>query len=254
MRSPSVLICGLLLPFFVLSSASTGRTQTSSASTSTKPKTVTPRVERATWDERIETSMGISRDDFISMGLSKLSTEEYAKLLGWAVRREYQATETGKTAGKEEQKAISGVLPTYSCGPTFKEEVELLKIHLLITANDQNAPEMMSALRSRLRSISDIQIVYDAKDADLVIDVLSFEVKSGNGTIGYAASVTTFDSYTAKMGTTEWTLKAAKNHILQTGGRDVNPTIEEIVTSLDSRDFEEVRKEHASFKKYLFKK
>jgi hypothetical protein len=108
---------------------------------SAKPKVVQPQVKKAQWTEQTQKYYGISQDDFASMGLPKLTVEEYVRLLTWASNRESEAAKTAKQAGKEEAMASQ---VTFSCGPKQTTDESVKKVHILIEDNNATAAELMS--------------------------------------------------------------------------------------------------------------
>ncbi len=125
-------------------------------------------------------------------------------------------------------------------------------MNLLIDASEATPSELMSGVRQMLRSISDVQIVYDIKEADLVISILGYEDKMADSrAVGYTASTTTAAPCMSKLGTNEWNFLMHENHFLQSSGKDVKVLVEDIVTTLDSKDIENLRRQHESMKKYL---
>jgi hypothetical protein len=244
---PNALLIRSLFVVLTLTLPRPAFAQTTSAM---REKSRQPKVENATWTEQLETYYGISRSDFASMGLTKLTQDEYIKLFTWVYQRASQAKEEGKAEGVAE---ITRTQTTYSCGPKIADSGGASTVKLIIDASEENAPEIMSGVRQRLRAISDVQIVYDKKDADLVVAILGFRstVGSDQRVVGYAASVTTASPCTSKLGTDEWGIQLERNHILNSSGTDVRVLIEDIVTTLDSKDIEAIRQQHAALKRYL---
>jgi hypothetical protein len=209
-----------------------------------------PKVEMASWNEQAEQSFGISQDDFASIGFSKLTQEEYVKLLLWIYGHNAKAEQKGMDEGKA---AVTSTQTTYSCGPKTTDEASVSKVKLIIE-DERNTPSaLMSGIRQRLRSIPDVQIVYDEKDADLSVDIIGFEttLTGSNVTAGYSAAVITTLPCTGKFQTNEWNFQILDHALVQTGGKNVNPMVEDIVTTLDSKSIESIRRGHASMKKFL---
>jgi len=204
----------------------------------------------ASWNAQVEQSFGISQDDFASMGFSKLTQDEYVKLLLWISAHNTKAEQKGMEEG---QSAAMNMQTTYSCGPKTVDETSVSKVKLIIEDEKDTPSALMSGMRQRLRSIPDVQIVYDEKDADLSIAIIGFEntLTGSNATTGYSAAVITTIPCTSKFRTNEWNFKILDHALVQTGGKNVNPFVEEIVTTLDSKSIESIRRDHASMKKFL---
>lgn len=208
-----------------------------------------PAVRMASWNEKAEKSFGVSHEDFKSMGFSKLTQDEYGLLLFWISAQKTHAEQKGM----EEAQAAA---LTYSCGLNVAEEAAASKVNVIIE-DDKNTPAaLVSGIRQRVRSIPDVQIVYDTKDADLRISVMAFEnqLKGSNEITGYTAAIITTTPCISKFGTTESNFQKYHSATLQSGGRDLNTVVERIVTTLDSDDIEPIRQEHAEIKKLVQEK
>jgi hypothetical protein len=207
------------------------------------PKIAAVKVQRAVWSEPLESVYGISREDFNAIGMSKLTVDETANLLVWVNGREVLA----ETKGKQEGRATAS---TYSCGRSFEDEVAHPSVYLFLEFSEHTPAEIQSGLRQKIRSFSDVQIVYDEKDADIVISLLGLEDRTErtNQLTGYTASVATYTSCHWKLGSSEGVFEMHKNHFLETGP-SVAQLVEGVSANLDSSDIESIRKEHAMFKK-----
>src|SRR5258708_38622767 len=143
MSKPLVYLSVLVLCcFFTSRIARQTLTTTSKPTTASKPPQ--PKIERASWNDAAST-FGISKDDFDSMGLSKLTKDQYAYLLGWAYQRDSNAREAGKKEGME---AASNSRVTYSCGPPMTES-SVAKISLVVSGNEKTPPEVLSGILQR---------------------------------------------------------------------------------------------------------
>ena len=165
MSKPLVCLSVLILCCCSVSPRSIGQTS------ATHPKSPQPKIERVSWSDALQSSFGISKDDFSSMGLSKLTTEQYGYLLKWAYLRESDARETGKKQGIE---SSANTRATYSCGDPWADS-SVSKLSLVVMGNDKTPPAVLSGILQRLRGFSDVQIVYENKDADLVVHIMAFE-------------------------------------------------------------------------------
>jgi hypothetical protein len=209
-----------------------------------------PKIEMASWSQQQEQAFGISQDDFTSMGLSKLTNEEYVTLLLWISGHNIKAEQKGMEEGRA---GAINMQTTYSCGPKTVDETSVSKVKLFIEDEKDTPSALMSGMRQRLRNISDVQIVYDEKDADLSIAIIGFEntLTGSNVTTGYSAAVITTIPCTSKYRTNEWNFQILDHALVQVGGKNVNPIVEEIVTTLDSKSIESIRRSNASLKKAL---
>jgi hypothetical protein len=219
--------------------------QTSSVQTRTRTQANTLKVQRANWVEAAETSFGISREDFKAMGFFKLTTEEYGKVLTWEFKRVLEAT--AKTKADDSTQASR-----FSCGRSPQDEASATKINLLVESASETPSELTSGVNQRLRSMSDVEIVYDGKDADLIVGIIGYanHLESGGRAIGYVASTLTSAPCVGALGTSKENFAMTSNHYLNSGP-DVNSVIGQVVTALDANDFENVRKNHAFMKKLL---
>ena len=209
----------------------------------TKNPAAVPKVQKAVWSEPMESVAGISRDDFKSMGMSKLTQDEAGYLMVWSYKREQQA----ETKGKQE---ATTTVSSYTCGRSFDDEVAHPSVHLFLEFSEHTPAEIQSGLRQKLRSFSDVQIVYDEKDADRVVSLLGLEDRTErtNQLTGYIVSVATFTACRWKLGSSEGVFEMHQNHFLQTAAY-VPQLVDAVSANLDSTDIESMRKEHAMFKK-----
>lgn len=235
---PSVLVT-LWLVSFCWSSAQTP-VKPSARKQGNQPQ---PKVAMAAWYESEEILFGISRTQFAAMGLSKLTEQEYVWLMAWV--------NSQKSKAKEEALAKQ---PSYSCGRPIQEPATYDKVNLLIEVGDQTPADITSGIRQRLRAIPDVQIVYGSKDADLLVSIIGFqnELTSGRQT-GYTISIVTADPCQSSVGTYVSSFSMYRSHFLQTSGKEVNGMVEGIVTTLDAKDLEPIRKQNAEIKQSLLK-
>jgi hypothetical protein len=216
-----------------------------------KSRQVSPsKAESAAWTQELGDAVGLTYKQFMFLGLSKLTRDEFLRFVSWAGTAELQARQRGVDAGKEEW-LKEPPLMTYSCGP-FLDGVAASKVNLFIDASGGSVSEITSEFRQKLRSISDVRIVYSLKDADLVLGILSYELRTKGDTLtGYAASVMVSTPCKGKLGSNEWDFFITENNILETGGKDVKPLVGDIVASIDAKNFEGVRSQHSSYLKYI---
>lgn len=207
-----------------------------------------PTVKMASWNEQAE-KFGLSHEDFANMGFSKLTQNEYGLLLFWISAQNTNAEQRGM------EEAQANAL-TYTCGLKAVEEASASKVKLFIEDEKDTPSALTNGIRQRLGSISDVQIVYDKKDADLSIDVIGFEVRPAglNEMIGYTATIIASTPCISQFGTTESKFQKLDSAMLETGSKDSNSMVERIVTTLDSKVIEPIRREHAAMKKLLQEK
>jgi hypothetical protein len=208
------------------------------------------RVELADWNELAEKSFGITEQGFKSMGLEKLTADEYMQVLAWETARETAAESKGMNEGRS---AAEATTITYSCGREKMDEQSLSKVNLFVVDNESTPAEIMSRLRERLREISDVQIVFDKKESDLVIEVDGYEVKmeGETRTVGYAASAVVTTPCTWKVGAQSGDFIMYQDSFLLTSNLNASGLVERIVTNIDSHDIESARQENASLRKIL---
>jgi hypothetical protein len=220
---------------------------------SVKPKVIQPKVQHAEWTGQAQAYYGISQDDFVAMGLPKLTVDEYSRLFTWAYNRQTASARTAKEEGKKE--AIDTQI-TFSCGSKQSPDTALNKIHVLIEDSPATASEVMSGVRQRLRGITDVEIVYEPDQADLVVNILGYEDKMENGTrgIGYTASTLVTHPCVGKLGTIEWNFQMLDDHYLLSVGKDIGLLAEKIVTKIDSNSIESIRKSRSQMKSLQNKK
>ncbi|HWY08225.1 MAG TPA: hypothetical protein VNY24_15295 [Candidatus Acidoferrales bacterium] len=209
-----------------------------------------PKVEMAAWSEKEFNDLGITKEAYLSMGLEKLTAAEYKNLLDTLVVRDFIAESKGKTEGRQE--AASASL-TYSCGPPKLDEASVSKVSIFVESSSDTPAELMSGVRQRLRNIPDVQIVFEKHEADLVILVLGFQDILQNGqSMGYIAATTVKIPCLSRLGGNDSQFEMYQDGFLQaTAGKSITELVELIVTTLDSKDIEVIRKENAIWKKSL---
>ncbi|HLW52950.1 MAG TPA: hypothetical protein VKW06_08905 [Candidatus Angelobacter sp.] len=135
---------------------------------------------------------------------------------------------------------------TYHCGPTAPQE----KISVYFAEGGEHTPpEVVSAVKQRVRAIRDVEITFNERTADVYVSLLAIANENQAGRqIGYTASVTTASACEGSWGTdTKWSVQFLNNHVLY-----IDPTAsgvaEAVVAALDAHDFEGARKSRALFK------
>lgn len=218
----------ILLPLAVLMlvSSAVNQTQRKAASSVSPP--------HATWDSFAETAFGMSEDTFRQAGLSKLTRDEYGVLLNALLNMQVKA---GQDAKKQQL--------TYVCGPI---PAKYDKVKVMVDSNSDALSEIMSPLRQKLRAMPDVEIVFDAQQADFSIFVLPMALRNqAQYQTGYAASVVTYDSCQAQFGELKWPIQLLNNHWVFTAGTAAE-VVDEIVSSVDTKDMEATRRLHASMR------
>jgi hypothetical protein len=118
-------------------------------------------------------SYGLTRDLFNQNHLSRLTTQEIINVISAAW---LDGMKTG----------AASITP--SCGPTGKNP-DRSTVKLFLEVPDAMDSELASALRSRLRAIPDVRLVFSPDDADVTISVLGLPMIAGSGrTVGYTMS------------------------------------------------------------------
>lgn len=91
------------------------------------------------------------------------------------------------------------------------------------------------------------------KSADLVVSIIGMEnqTERTNLSLGYIASIVVMTPCSSTNGTAPAQFDMEGDHLLNSAGHDVGVLIENVVSALNSKDFEDVRQSHASIKEYL---
>lgn len=212
----------------------------------TAAKPTLPKTVLATWSESAETLLGISKNQFASMGLSKVTNDEYLEIISWAVDRETKlSAESAATARAQSL--------TFSCGRDVKQADEYDKVNLYLDIAKDAPSEFASQIRQNFRAMKDVQVVFSPKEADLNILILAFEVTTvpGNNVTGYAVSATITDPCISKYGTKQSDFERYDNNHLMTSGTNVSGLAERLVSSIDANEIEAQRQSNAAFKKLM---
>jgi hypothetical protein len=216
----------ILLPLAILALIASASNQVQR-----KTATPTPPEEHAVWLPAAEEYFGLTQETFRQAGLSKLTSTEYGALLTAMRAHEAQAAENAKMS-----------VLTYSCGSLPPKDS---KIKIIVEANVDAPSEIMSPLRQRIRSMSDVEIVFNSP-ADFGMSLLPMAVNNTyNYKAGYAASVVTWGECQASIGTNKWPIRIINNHWVFTAG-DAGQIVNSIVTSVDTGDIEQARKLRAA--------
>ncbi|HLK05834.1 MAG TPA: hypothetical protein VKT53_15455 [Candidatus Acidoferrum sp.] len=212
-------------------------------------KPTRPELELAKWSAEWETSLGISRDKFAAMGLSKLTVKEAGEMVFWASTRETSAEQKGM----EKQKSIQF---HHDCGRTAEDQAAANKVNLFISEGETGNSEVLSGLRQRLRAIPDIQIVYAEKESDLTLSVIGAEDRLTNDRkVGYNLAVALMEPCRDWFGSDESQAFSSGKYeaLFYFSGADLGEVIEPAVAKIDAKYIEDCRKSHASWKEALSK-
>lgn len=244
LAKPALACIMLVLPGSVLAQNAAPVVSTAKANPPkpAPPIPAPPKPEMATWSEASEIGLGITKDQFSSMGLSKLTNDEYSAVVGWAINREQNAAASARTQTL-----------TYSCGRDVKQADEYDKVSVYLDIANDTPSELASRIRQSFRAIKDVQVVFSSKEADLKITVIGFELKTvaGNYTTGYAASATVTEPCISKVGTYQSDFETYRTNRLQTSGTNAGELVEAVVTSIDADEIESQRRTNAAFKKLM---
>lgn len=206
------------------------------ANPQTKPAAVKAATPHAQWSAAVASVLSVpSEEAFKESGLYKLTPEELTTLM----------------------KDV-GYLPrmTYDCGPNRVTAGSYDKIYAIVSFSDQTPMVIQSAILQGLRNISDLEIVYDRKDADKEIEFLGLETKSTRDiTIGFTLSMAVTDPCSLTWGSSTTNPLNQQVDDLQDSRIFTGPNVEGVavpaVAALDAGEFERVRKSNASLKKWL---
>lgn len=127
-------------------------------------------AEKAAWSQTDGDSFGLSKEDFDSMGLAKLTQAEYRHLRAWEAIREWDA---GNNARKG--------MPTYSCAGFSLDPARLDKVRVLLIAGAESRAEIVSGIREWCRNVADVRIVSSEDEAGLVVSLVALETKPSRG-------------------------------------------------------------------------
>ncbi len=167
----------LVLLLQCLGMAIAGHAQSKSPSKRATPTA----IKMARWSAAVEENIGMSKSQFESMGLRKLTAEEFAQLFLWAY--------------ESRSKAIVGARATeltYTCGRSDRpaDPAAYQKVKVYLDMGEKTPSELASGIRQRVRGMSDVEIVYTESDADIVLSVLAYQNESKAGyQLGYTVSI-----------------------------------------------------------------
>ncbi len=210
-----------------------------------RPKKIRPpeTVTRASWTPNLESSFGITQQQFGEMGLGVLSQSQVADLLLWVEAREQQA----KASVPNE---------SFTCGRTGEsirdakpESYDQVRVY--ITASG-DADEIISGVRERLRVMNGTEVVYNSEEADLVVSLVTVKTRAKGASYqtGTAISVLVAQPCLWKFGSYTNHYDTVQDQFVQVGS-DNSTVVSSIVSSIDTDALENQRKLNAGLKKFL---
>ena len=230
------MMCFTVLFIMISASPIPAQTRSTAPHVQTKQPPRQPNVTMATWNATTGGIMGITKEEFDSMGLGKLTDSEYLAFISWVGRRQQIVI----------KEAVSNQL-TYSCGRISLDVHDFEKVKIYLMIQDSTPAELASRIRQNLRAISDVQIVFTGEDSDLIVNIVGFSIETTFGQkTGYAASIVTSDPCVTKIGSQQNKFAMLDNVYLQTSGTDAVKLAETVTTTLDAGDIEVARKNNAT--------
>jgi hypothetical protein len=224
----------IVVTFFLLQVAVLPTRAQDSQSAKAKPS------PKAQWSPELEAGFGLTAEEFRKAGLYKLSPDELlALMVTW-----YQDVRDREQKASDKAKAE---VFAYNCPVPGADD----KIKVYLDEGENNPSEFTSHFHQHLRSLADVEIVYSEKEAHLYVSVLAFEtrVKSASYANGYAVSVVTGDPCEGRFSDSKpWTMNVLDRTYMYTDS-SVDSLADSVVSDLDSRDIENLRKLRAAAKK-----
>jgi hypothetical protein len=210
------LVLLMLFGIFVLA-------QNADSRPSTPAQSRKPAEEHAQWSESLQTSFDISPEKFKKDGLTRLTPSELTDLtldlFIW------------------HQKELADKV-TYHCGPSTPSK----KIRVFFE-DDEGAPsEVVSIVKQRVRAIPDAEIVFSEEAADMSVSLLVLRAETAaDRLIGFTGSISTSTSCQGMWRSTKWPMSLQNNHAIYSNGT-ASGLADQIVATLDAKDFESQRK------------
>jgi hypothetical protein len=190
--------------------------------------------EMAAWNPEIGKLSGITQERFAELGLYKLTKQQFRSLLGILIEQE----------ASEAARAVQNA-PSYTCERIDSQKSAFDKVMVFLEFNDDGPPDFISGLRQKLRSISDVQIVFSEKESDVIVSVLASRTKLEDGRdTGYDASVVYSQSCRERYLNQDdgYSFRKLLGYFNYESGMDVRVIIEDVGAKLDTRAFESARK------------
>jgi hypothetical protein len=198
-----------------------------------KPPRPPAEIVRSEWSDTL-TTFGITREVFTTNNMSRLTSGEVIHV-AWSIYIQGWSD------------ALQAVQP--ACGPQGKD-VDRSTVKLYVDIPDNAPSEIASGIRTRLRAMPDVKIVYAPEDADVDVAILAFEMKPKNSqtTLGYALSLVANRPCVLLLGGRSFNLQSTVSSILETAG-NVGEMVEAVTADIDSTVCEKVRKWNESARK-----
>jgi hypothetical protein len=171
-------ICGASLAGVVVWGV-VGLAQTAQPAAKPKPKTTTVKPGMAVWSPEVQKTLGVTAENFNAEGLNKLTPAQLTALLISA--RPKQGT---------------GLL---TCPASATVPVGRVKV-LVTVAGDDPTGAIATAIKDAVRSLSGVDVVDSAAQADRALHVVVQEQTVNKRTIGFTASYLTSTPCTEEIG------------------------------------------------------
>jgi len=209
-------------------------TQTHRPSIASREAVRTAAPGGAEWSREVETDFGITREQFVSFGLVRLTAAEWSRL------NQALLTNQGKTLMN-----VASWTNTYTC-PTLSRSG---KIRVLVEDAPTNPNEVMSMLRQGLRAVSDVEIVYDRSEANLGISILAMTTETTAGVrTGYTAAVVIKETCKSSLLGKEYPVDDVHHFSIFTGSAP-SDVVTPAVAMIDTHGLELIRKQKAALNK-----
>jgi hypothetical protein len=171
-------VCGVLMAGVVVSSGVV-LAQTTQTATKPKPKTPTVKPGMAAWSPEVQKTLGVTAENFNAEGLNKLTPAQLTALLISA-----------------RPKPGTGLLTCPASGT-----VPVGRVKVLVTvAGDDPTGAIATAIKDAVRSLSGVDVVDPAAQADRALHVVVQEQTVNKRTIGFTASYLTSTPCTEEIG------------------------------------------------------
>jgi len=207
--------------------------QTTPSKTAANKQSVT--IKRAEWSPTFEALVGISQQQFRDARLDRLTQNEFDSLFTSIYGAEQKMVQNAHSTQ-----------PSITCSPG---QTEFQKIRVFVEVNDKTPAQIASGIRERLRALPDVEIVYDAMDADFGVSVLGLKDETESGRpLGFSLSVVTYDPCKESMAGKDWEVHVVRNHFVNIAPNEAQ-TIDGVVSRIDTDDIEDARKLHDAVRK-----
>lgn len=191
-------------------------------------------IEKAQWDSFWQI-VGISEDQFHSLGLDTLNLDQGSQLFNWMFSNR----------------------ATFDCGrsyapPNAREELKF--VHAYVEGGNIDSSDFAAKLKSQLATIQDVQLVPADSAADIIVSVIAIAPASNVPGASYIATVNVLRSCTNTIpsGLNQGTsaLRQFVDSFVQVAP-DEPAVISRVIASLNAGDFEQVRMANAQHARSL---